>query len=274
MFPFEVCLDCSYVFKILSRRYSCWVWCHLLWNERKLLPLVCLCDGLQGRKVTRRAATAWIAASLSTETFSHAELPNSSFIVCAGTPADIFCNLASFQDEGEKKKQRKPRTHLDRASWEDGGEASGAPRPGSVQSHLQKQSHLLAAASPASPPPPLHPLSLPHSLSPTSLHIVLLPISLSVINYKRHKPPGLMPRCGCLPSCTFPRAKRPASLITPGTLSGSPLAGRQRSPNGPFTVPKDTSAFFLSFFCFFFFQQISWGSLLFLVLSRVEVFRF
>lgn len=105
---------------------------------------------------------------------------------------------------------------------------------------------------PSSPPPPL---SLPHSLSPTSLHIVLLPISLSVINYKRHKPPGLMPRCGCLPSCTFPRAKRPASLITPGTLSGSPLAGRQRSPNGPFTVPKDTSAFFFSFFLFFSFSK-------------------
>lgn len=173
MFPFEVCLDCSYVFKILSRRYSCWVWCHLLWNERKLLPLVRLCDGLQGRKVTRCAATAWIAASLSTETFSHAELPYSSFIVCAGTPADIFCNLASFQDEGEKKDQRKPRTHLDRASWEDGGEASGAPRPESVQRHLQKQSHLLAAASPAYPPPP------PSTLSPS--HIPSLPL-LSILS--------------------------------------------------------------------------------------------
>lgn len=119
-------------------------------------------------------------------------------------------------------------------------------------STLAEAEPLAWCSSSASPPPSLHPAppsSLPHSLSPTSLHIVLLPISLSVINYKRHKPPGLMPRCGCLPSCTFSRAKRPASLITPGTLSGSPLAVWQRSPNGPFTVPKDTSAFFF-FSCF------------------------
>lgn len=98
----------------------------------------------------------------------------------------------------------------------------GQPSNQALCSTLREAEPLACAASPI----PL----LPHSLSPSSLHIVLLPISLSVINYKRHKPPGLMPCHGCLPSCTFWRAKRLASLITPGTLSVSPFAGRRKSP--------------------------------------------
>lgn len=172
-----------------------------------------LCDGLQGRKVTRCAATAWIAASLSTQTFSHAELPNSSFIVCAGTPADIFCNLASFQDEGEKKNQRKPRTHLDRASWEDGGEASGAPRPESVQSHLQKQSHLLAAASPASPPP--LPPSPPPSLPPT------FPLS----HFSPYCPLAHFPQCYKLQTTQTSRPNAPLWMPSKLHFSESQEAG-------------------------------------------------
>lgn len=102
--------------------------------------------------------------------------------------------------------------------------------------HLQKQSHLLVQQVPS----PL----LPHSLSPSSLHIVLLPISLSVINYKRHKPPGLMPCHGRLPSCTFWRAKRLASLITPGTLSVSPFAGRRKSLRWALHRPERHQRFF------------------------------
>ena len=90
-----------------------------------------------------------------------------------------------------------------------------------------------------------HPPLLPHSLSPSSPHIVLLPVSLSVINYKRHKPPGLLPCLECLPSGPFWRAKRLASLITPGALFVSPFAGPRRSPRRArlFTGPKDTGAF-------------------------------
>ena len=98
----------------------------------------------------------------------------------------------------------------------------GQPSNQALCSTLREAEPLACASSPI----PL----LPHSLSPSSLHIVLLPISLSVINYKRHKPPGLMPCHGRLPSCTFWRAKRLASLITPGTLSVSPFAGRRKSP--------------------------------------------
>lgn len=104
--------------------------------------------------------------------------------------------------------------------------------------HSGKQSRLACAASPI----PL----LPHSLSPSSLHIVLLPISLSVINYKRHKPPGLMPCHGRLPSCTFWRAKRLASLITPGTLSVSPFTGRRKSPRRALHRPERHQRFLQS----------------------------
>lgn len=99
----------------------------------------------------------------------------------------------------------------------------GQPSNQAVRSTLREAETLACAAS---SPIPL----LPHSLSPTSLHIVLLPISLSVINYKRHRPPGLKPCRGRLPSCTFWRAKRLASLITPGTLSVSPFTCRGKSP--------------------------------------------
>lgn len=85
-----------------------------------------------------------------------------------------------------------------------------------------------------------------HSLSPSSLHIVLLPISLSVINYKRHKPPGLMPCHGRRPSCTFWTAKRLASLITPGTLSVSPFTGRRKSPRRALHRPKRHQRFLQS----------------------------
>lgn len=87
---------------------------------------------------------------------------------------------------------------------------------------------------------------LPHSLSPNSPHIVLLPVFLSVINYKRHKPPGLMPCHGCLPSCTFLRAKRLASLITPGTLSVSPFSGRQKRPRRALHRPERHRCFLQS----------------------------
>lgn len=89
----------------------------------------------------------------------------------------------------------------------------------------QPRNQLCAAALGKQSPIPLP----PHSLSPSSLHIVLLPISLGVINYKRHKPPGLMPCHGCLPSCTFGEPRGWHSLITPGTLSISPFTGSRKS---------------------------------------------
>lgn len=86
------------------------------------------------------------------------------------------------------------------------------------------QHSRLAEAEPlacAACPIPLLPHSPtpPHPPRPSTLHIVPSPVSLSVINYERHKPPGLMLCRGCLPK----RAKRLPSLITPGTLSGSPI---------------------------------------------------
>ncbi|KAA8595193.1 hypothetical protein FQN60_012328 [Etheostoma spectabile] len=117
---------------------------------------------------------------------------------------------------------------------------------GLCAAHSGKRSHLLVQQAAPSP-------LLLHSLSPSSLHIVLLPISLSVINYKRHKPPGLMPYHGRLPSCTFWRAKRLASLITPGTLSVSPFTGRRKSPRRALHRPERHQRFLQSadgaYFC-------------------------
>lgn len=114
----------------------------------------------------------------------------------------------------------------------------GQPSNQALCRTLREAEPLACAASPI-------PLLL-HSLSPSSLHIVLLPISLCVINYKRHKPPGLMPCHGRLPSCTFWRAKRLASLITPGTLSVSPFTGRRKSPRRALHRPKRHQRFLQS----------------------------
>lgn len=141
--------------------------------------------------------------------------------------------------------KRKNKAHSGCASEGQKALQFGQPSNQALCSTLAEAEPLACAASPI----PL----LPHSLSPSSLHIVLLPISLSVINYKRHKPPGLMPCHGCLPSCTFWRAKRLASLITPGTLSVSPFAGRRKSPRWALHRPEGHRRFF----------TISWWSLLF-----------
>lgn len=135
-----------------------------------------------------------------------------------------------------KLSKRKNKAHSGCASEAQKALQLGQPSNQALCSTLAEAEPLACAASPI----PL----LPHSLSPSSLHIVLLPISLSVINYKRHKPPGLMPCHGCLPSCTFWRAKRLASLITPGTLSVSPFAGRRKSPRWALHRPEGHQHFF------------------------------
>ena len=104
--------------------------------------------------------------------------------------------------------------------------------------HSGKQSHLLVqqVPSPSSHIPFLPLLSILSSS----------PFPLSVINYKRHKPPGLMPCYGRLPSCTFWRAKRLASLITPGTLSISLFTGRGKGPRRALHRPERHQCFLQS----------------------------
>lgn len=85
---------------------------------------------------------------------------------------------------------------------------------------------------------------LPHSPPPPTLHIVLSPVSLSVINYERHKPPGLMLRSGRLPNCTFLESQKAAFIDNARHTVRLPhlLAGR-KAQDGPFTGPENTSTF-------------------------------
>lgn len=95
---------------------------------------------------------------------------------------------------------------------------------------LREAQSLASSASPI----PL----LSHSPTPSTLHIVLLPISPCVINYKRHKPPGLMPCHGCVPSRTLRRAKTLASLITPGSTVRLSTCWQEKSFRRALSKPK------------------------------------
>lgn len=101
-------------------------------------------------------------------------------------------------------------------------------------------SHLLVqpVPSPFSHTPP----------SPSTLHIVLSPVSLSVINYERHKPPGLMLRRGCLPNCTFLESQKAAFIDNAGHTVRLPLYWQaEKHKTGPSQAQK-TPALFGAYF--------------------------
>lgn len=84
--------------------------------------------------------------------------------------------------------------------------------------------------------------------SPSTLHIVLSPVSLSVINYERHKPPGLMLRRGCLPNCTFLESQKAAFIDNAGHTVRLPLYWQaEKHKTGPSQAQK-TPALFGAYF--------------------------
>lgn len=145
----------------------------------------------------------------------------------------VAANFAFFSHRWVHKKQIQVWMREENCRFWFFRQGQKALRIGLCTAHLQKQSHLL-----------VQPVPSPFSHTPPTLHIVLSPVSLSVINYERHKPPGLMLRSGRLPNCTFLESQKAAFIDNARHTVRLPhlLAGR-KAQDGPFTGPENTSTF-------------------------------
>lgn len=199
--------------------------------------------------------TAWIATSLSTETSSRAELLDSSFISCARAPAVVFCSSTSFQEEGSGEgggDQRKPRSHLVRASWEDEGEASGAPTPGSVQRSCRSRATCLLqrVLPPLFPPLPSLPPTFPLSLFSPYCPLAHFPqcYKLQTTQTSRPNAPLWMPS-----KLHFSESQEAGFIDNAGHTVRLPIGWQAEEPQRALHSPERHQCFFL--FLFFSFKK-------------------
>lgn len=160
-------------------------------------------------------------------------------------PSPLLC--AQIPDSGLNERLKKKKWKKKRI-FRFFRQGQTALRTGLCTAPSQKQSHLLVqpVPSPFSHTPSPQP---PTPSSPSTLHIVLSPVSLSVINYERHKPPGLMLRGGCLPNCTFLGSQKAAFIDKAGhTVRLPPFTGRQKSTRWALHRPREHQHFFRAYF--------------------------